>query len=374
MKIPFNIPYYSGTEFDNMTAIMQKAHYSGDGYFTKLCHDKIQNFTQCNKALLTTSCTHALEMAAILINVKEGDEIIMPSYTFVSTANAFVLRGAKIVFVDVHVDTMNINETLIEDLITSKTKAIVPVHYGGIPCNMDVIMTIAEKYDLYVIEDAAQALGSFYNGKALGTIGHLGCLSFHETKNIHCGEGGCLLINKVELIERAEIIREKGTNRSKFFRGEVDKYSWVDIGSSYLPSEINAAFLSSQLDDVLKVTQKRLIKYSNYRLLLGQLSDDKTIEFSPDNIGNGHIFFIKCKDIDERQKLINYLNEADIKALFHYIPLNSTDFGKKNSVSNSGTNQTFIESERLLRLPMYYELSFEQQNRICNEIIKFYKK
>jgi dTDP-4-amino-4,6-dideoxygalactose transaminase len=315
-------------------------------------------------------------MTAILTEIKEGDEIIMPSFTFVSTANAFVLRGAKIIFVDVRPDTMNINERLIEKVITERTKAIVPVHYAGVPCEMDTIMEIADRYNLFVIEDAAQGLMSNYKGKKLGTIGHLGCYSFHETKNYNCGEGGALLINDASFIERAEIIREKGTNRSQFFRGEVDKYSWVDLGSSYLPSELNAAYLYAQLDMAEKIDQDRLESWNYYYAKLSGLQKTGNIQLPqiPEQCKhNAHMFYIKVADLQERTKLISFLKENEVYAAFHYVPLHSSTAGTKFGAFNGIDEHTTKESERLVRLPMYYKLSNDQQNRVVALIESFYK-
>jgi dTDP-4-amino-4,6-dideoxygalactose transaminase len=360
--IPFNIPLVTGNENKLIQEAFSTNKFSGDGAFTKKCHDRLEKFTETKKALLTTSCTHATEMAAILLEIKPGDEVIMPSYTFVSTANPFALRGAKIVFVDIRPDTMNIDESKIEAAITPKTKAIVPVHYAGVSCEMDTIMEIAGRHKLWVIEDAAQGIDAYYKGKHLGTIGHLGCLSFHETKNIHCGEGGALLINDHQFIQRAEIIREKGTNRSRFLRGEVDKYTWVDIGSSYLPSELNAAFLLAQLDAVKEVTKHRKMIWNEYYQLLKPMADSGLLELPivPNgSVPNGHIFYIKLKDINQRQELINYLKVNDIYSVFHYIPLHSSEAGFKLGDFVGQDKFTTFESERLLRLPMYYDLKVQ---------------
>ncbi|KYL36917.1 dTDP-4-amino-4,6-dideoxygalactose transaminase [Pseudoalteromonas tetraodonis] len=375
--IPFNKPPYTGSEEKYLLEAARSNAMAGDGQFSKKCEDWFQKHFLVEKCLLTPNCTQALEMAAILINIKPGDEVIMPSYTFVSTANAFVLRGAKIVFVDIRKDTMNIDESLIEHAITNKTKAIVPVHYAGVACEMDVIMSIANKYNLYVIEDAAQGVMSKYKGKALGTIGHIGAFSFHETKNYTSGgEGGLILINDRSFVERAEIIREKGTNRSKFFRGMIDKYSWVDVGSSYLPSELQSAYLWGQLENAKVINDKRLSLWEQYHTGLIALSNSGLIELP--NIPqecehNAHMFYIKVKDIQTRTKLINKLKSLNITSVFHYIPLHSADAGIKFGSFTGLDNYTTNESERLLRLPMYYSLDSEQVDNICKIISNFYE-
>lgn len=375
--IPFNKPPYTGSEEKYLLEAARSNAMAGDGQFSKKCEDWFQKHFLVEKCLLTPNCTQALEMAAILINIKPGDEVIMPSYTFVSTANAFVLRGAKIVFVDIRKDTMNIDESLIEHAITNKTKAIVPVHYAGVACEMDVIMSIANKYNLYVIEDAAQGVMSKYKGKALGTIGHIGAFSFHETKNYTSGgEGGLILINDRSFVERAEIIREKGTNRSKFFRGMIDKYSWVDVGSSYLPSELQSAYLWGQLENAKVINDKRLSLWEQYHTGLITLSNSGLIELP--NIPqecehNAHMFYIKVKDIQTRTKLINKLKSLNITSVFHYIPLHSADAGIKFGSFTGLDNYTTNESERLLRLPMYYSLEPEQVDNICKIISNFYE-
>ncbi|MGD9595468.1 MAG: dTDP-4-amino-4,6-dideoxygalactose transaminase, partial [Wolinella sp.] len=328
--IPFHKSYFGGNELKYLAEALVNCQLSGDGSFTKRCHEWFETNTGTKKALLTTSCTHALEMAAILLDIKEGDEVIMPSYTFVSTANAFVLRGAKIVFVDIRPDTMSIDETKIEAAITKKTKAIVPVHYAGVACEMDVIMPIAKQYGLFVVEDAAQAITSTYKGRTPGAIGDLGTYSFHDTKNISCGEGGVLLVNNEQFVERAEIIREKGTNRSRFFRGEIDKYGWQDIGSSYLPSELNAAVLLAQLENLEKIQEKRMSLWSKYYELLKELEKKQLLELPKiptDCTHNAHIFYIKCKNIVERTNLINHLKSNQIQSAFHYVPLHSSIAG-----------------------------------------------
>ena len=376
--IPFNIPPYVGKELEYIREAMEKNHkICGDGPFTKKCNEWMEKRFNVEKVLLTTSCTHATEMAAILADIKEGDEVIAPSFTFVSTVNPFVLRGARIVFIDINPKTMNMDENLIEDAITEKTKAILPVHYAGIACNMDKIMEIAKKHNLIVIEDAAQGVMSEYKGKHLGTIGDYGCFSFHETKNYSMGEGGALLINNKKNIEKAEIIREKGTNRSRFFRGQVDKYTWVDKGSSYLPSELNAAYLYAQLENADMIYNDRMNGCKLYKELLQELEDKKLIELQyipKDCKHNAHMFYIKCKDLDERTKLIDFLKENNINAVFHYIPLHSAEAGLKFGRFNGEDKYTTKESERLLRLPLYYGLKEEDIRFIVLKIKEFYGK
>lgn len=373
--IKFNDPICIGNEIKYINEVMINKKICGDGEYTKKCNKWIEDKTNCNKALLTTSCTHALEMAAILAEIKQGDEIIMPSFTFVSTANAFVLRGAKIVFVDIRPDTMNIDEKLVEDAITEKTKAIVPVHYAGVSCEMDEIKQIAEKYKLIVVEDAAQGVMSKYKGQALGSIGDFGCYSFHETKNYSMGEGGAVLIRNGKGIERAEIIREKGTNRSQFFRGQVDKYTWVDLGSSYLPSELNAAYLYAQLEEADKINNDRLNSWKLYYEGLKFLKDKGYIElpFIPETCEhNAHMFYIKVKDLDVRTRLINYLKNSNIQSAFHYVPLHSAPAGIKFGRFYGNDNYTTKESERLLRLPMYFGLKESEIDHIINVIYRFF--
>lgn len=375
--IPFNRPPLTGNEEKYILESMRSPKISGDGDFSKRCHQWFEKNLGCQKALLTTSCTHALEMAAILLDIKEGDEVIMPSYTFVSTANAFVLRGAKIVFVDIRPDTMNIDETLIEAAITDKTKAIVPVHYAGVACEMDAIMEIANRHGLFVIEDAAQGMMSTYEGKALGTIGHLGTFSFHETKNYTSGgEGGLLIINDAHFIERAEIIREKGTNRSQFFRGMVDKYSWVDIGSSYLLNDISAAYLWGQLEEAEMIQVDRLQSWQTYWDNLTKLGLDKQLEFPviPEHTRhNAHMFYIKTADLIERTALLSYLGEHGINAVFHYVPLHSAIAGKQYSHFFGEDLFTTAQSERLIRLPIYFGIQKEEIEYIANTIAEYYQ-
>jgi dTDP-4-amino-4,6-dideoxygalactose transaminase len=373
--IPFNIPFVSGTETNRINEVFQNKSFCGDGKFSKLCNEVITKQTKSKKALLVTSCTHALEMAAILCNISPGDEVIMPSYTFVSTANAFVLRGAIIKFVDIRPDTMNINELLIENAITKKTKAIVVVHYGGVSCEMDIISGIAEAYNLVVIEDAAQCIDAFYKNKHLGSIGQFGTMSFHDTKNIHCGEGGALLVNDDKFIERAEIIREKGTDRSKYIAGLVDKYSWVDVGSSYSASELSAAFLLEQLINVEAVTNRRIALWEHYRTLLEPLEKAGKINlpFIPDQCKhNAHLFFIKCSSMEERTRLMAYLKKRNMIASFHYVPLHTSKAGRKFGEFIGNDQYTTIESGRLLRLPIYYSLDKEDVQYVCESIFSFY--
>ena len=377
IMIEFNIPPFIGTEMSYISDAINLHKICGDGKYTKLCNKWIEEKTGTTKALLTTSCTHATELAAILANIKPGDEVIVPSYTFVSTANAFVLRGATVVFVDIRPDTMNIDETLIEDAITEKTKAICPVHYAGVSCEMDTIMDIAKRHNLIVIEDAAQGVMSTYKGKALGTIGDYGCFSFHETKNYSMGEGGAILIKDKEKALKAEIVREKGTNRSQFFRGQIDKYTWVSEGSSYLPSDMNAAYLWAQLEQADKIFDDRMSTWNKYYELLSSLRDKGYIElpYVPEECGhNAHMFYIKCKDLEERTKLISHLKENGINPAFHYIPLHSAPAGLKYGRFHGEDRYTTKESERLLRLPMYYGLTFETVTLICDILHTFFSK
>ena len=375
-KIPFNKPCYTGNEDKYVLQAMRSSHMSGNGPFGQKCEKWFEEKLGCKRALLTPSCTHALEMAAMLIDIKPGDEVIMPSFTFVSTANAFVLRGAKIIFVDIRPDTMNINENLIEQAITKKTKAIVVVHYAGVSCNMDKIMKIAKKYNLFIIEDAAQGMMSFYKDKPLGTIGHLGTYSFHETKNYtSAGEGGLLIINEENFIERAEIIREKGTNRSQFFRGSVDKYTWVDIGSSYLMNDVSAAYLWGQLEKAKEILEYRLNAWEFYYKKLKKLEDDGYLELPiiPKNCKhNAHIFYIKVKNEKIRNKLLNFLKQNGILATFHYIPLHTSPAGRKYGEFRGKDVYTTKESSRLIRLPLFYGIKKEEQLFIVKNIKKFF--
>lgn len=374
--ISFNVPPYCGKEEEYVIQAMKNHKICGDGEFTKKCSKWIEEKTGTEKALLTTSCTHATEMAALLCEIKPGDEVIMPSYTFVSTADAFVLRGAKAVFVDIRPDTMNIDEKKIEAAITKRTKAIVPVHYAGVACEMDTIMDIARRHNLLVIEDAAQGVMSTYKGKALGTIGDYGCYSFHETKNYSMGEGGALLIKNADMIENAEILREKGTNRSKFFRGQIDKYTWVNYGSSYLPSELNAAYLWAELEMADEINENRLQSWNHYYSGLKELADQGRIELPtvPEGcVHNAHMFYIKAKDLEERTKLISFMKENGIGCVFHYIPLHSAPAGRKFGRFNGEDEYTTKESERLMRLPMYYGLKSDEVEKVIETIKLFYK-
>ncbi|MDD6233064.1 MAG: dTDP-4-amino-4,6-dideoxygalactose transaminase [Frisingicoccus sp.] len=372
--IQFNIPPYTGREMDYIKEAIEKRKICGDGEFTKRCNQWIEKQSGTTKALLTTSCTHATEMAAILCGIQPGDEVIMPSYTFVSTADAFVLRGAKAVFVDIRPDTLNIDEKLIENAVTEKTKAIVPVHYAGISCEMDTIMDIARKYNLKVVEDAAQGVMSYYKGQALGTIGDFGCLSFHETKNLSMGEGGALLIKDQDMIEKAEIVREKGTNRSKFFRGQIDKYTWIDAGSSYLPSELNAAYLWAQMEMAKDIYDDRMSSWNAYYEGFRDLRDKGILEIPvvPEScVHNAHMFYIKVSDLEERTKMIDYLKAHDVNAVFHYIPLHTAPAGVKYGEFRGEDRYTTKESERLIRLPLYYGLGKDVE-KVIDAVRKFY--
>lgn len=376
MKIGFNKPPCTGNEEQYVLEAIKSEKISGNGKFTQKCENWFEKSLNCKKALLTPSCTHALEMAAILLDIREGDEVIMPSYTFVSTANAFVLRGAKIVFVDIRPDTMNIDETKIEKAITKKTKVIVPVHYAGVACEMDAIMAIANKHNLYVVEDAAQAIMSFYKDKPLGTIGHLGAFSFHETKNItSAGEGGLLIVNDEKFIQRAEVIREKGTNRTQFFRGEVDKYSWVDIGSSYLMNDVSAAYLWGQIEKIDEIQKDRLHSWGLYLEGLKGLEEDGYIELPTipkECSNNAHMFYIKVKDLQTRTELIKYLKDCGVNAVFHYVPLHSSVAGGKLTRFEGNDVYSTKESERLLRLSMFYGLEQRDIKSVILGIWKFY--
>lgn len=375
MRIPFNVPPCVGNELEHIKEAIEAHKICGDGAFTKKCNKWLEDQYHTSKALLTTSCTHALEMGALLSDIKPGDEVIMPSYTFVSTADAFVLRGAKIVFVDIRPDTFNINEQLIEAAVTPKTRAIVPVHYAGVGCEMDVIMDIAKRHNLYVVEDAAQGIQSTYRGQALGTIGDFGCFSFHETKNLSMGEGGALLIKDPANVERAEIIREKGTNRSQFFRGEIDKYTWMDAGSSYLPSELNAAYLYAQLECADKIYDDRMDTWNTYYANLKELAEAGHIElpFVPEHCThNAHMFYIKAKDLDERTELMSFLKSNEVGAVFHYIPLHSAPAGRKFGEFHGEDVYTTKESERLLRLPLYYGIG-DKKYEVIERVKEFYK-
>lgn len=372
--IDFNRPAFVGTELDYMKNAIDMGKLCGDGVYTRRCSSWMQEHFDVHHVLLTTSCTHALEMAAYLSDIQPGEEVIMPSYTFVSTADAFVLRGARIVFVDIRPDTLNIDEKLIEAAITPKTRVIVPVHYAGVACEMDTIMDLAAKYNLKVIEDAAQGVSSFYKGKALGTIGDFGCYSFHETKNYTMGEGGAIVFQKDEYLERAEILREKGTDRSKFFRGQVDKYRWMSYGSSYLPSELNAAYLYGQLESSELIQNKRMAIFDYYHKNLRHLADEGKIEqpVIPDGCShNAHMYYFKVRDMETRDRLIRWLREHGIQSVFHYVPLHSSPAGKKFGRFCGEDVYTTRESERLLRLPMYYNLDMEDVKRIVDTINSF---
>lgn len=374
--INFNVPPFTGKELEYMKEAIENQKICGDGPFTKKCHEWIERQTGTTKCLLTTSCTHATELAALLAEIKEGDEVILPSYTFVSTADAFVLRGAKVVFVDIRPDTMNIDENLIEDAITERTKAIVPVHYAGVGCEMDEIMEIARKYHLMVIEDAAQGIMASYKGKPLGTFGEFGCFSFHETKNFSMGEGGALLIRDEKYIEMAEIFREKGTDRSKYYRGQIDKYRWQNYGSSYLPSDMNAAYLYAQLELAEEITKARLDRWQEYQEQLSPLAEEGKIElpYIPEHCThNAHMFYLKTRDMEERTRLIDFLKERGVWAVFHYVPLHSAPAGMKFGRFHGEDKYTTKESERLLRLPMYYTLKAEEVEYITEQVKMFYR-
>lgn len=375
-KIPFNHPCVTGKELPLLRQVLKNRRLSGDNAFTKKCHEWFETRLSCKKALLTTSCTHALDMAAMLAGIKLGDEVIMASYAFTSTANAFALRGAKIVFVDIRPDTMNIDETLIEKAITKKTRVIVALHYAGVPCAMEPILKLARRHKLIVVEDAAQALLSKYKDRFAGTMGQFGTFSFHETKNVTCGEGGALLINDTAFTERAEILREKGTNRAKFFRGEIDKYSWVDIGSSYLPSELNAAYLYAQLPQAEAINAQRLKIWNFYRDALLPLAQSGLVElpYVPEDCEhNGHLFYLKTRDLAERTALIRHLAGKGIMTVFHYVPLHSSKAGRAFARFCGKDKFTTRESERLLRLPLFYGLSVKKARRVTEEIFRFYK-
>lgn len=371
MDIPFNKPYMTGKELWYVSQAHANGHLAGDGIFTKKCNAWLEQRIGCRKALLTHSCTAALEMAAILAQIRPGDEIIMPSYTFVSTANAFALRGGVPVFVDIRPDTFNIDETLIEAAITSKTRAIVAVHYAGVSCEMDTIMAIAERHGLLVIEDAAQGIMSTYKGRPLGSIGHLGALSFHETKNIISGEGGALLVNDPSFSEQAEIIREKGTNRSLFFRGQVDKYTWVELGSSYLPSELIAAFLWAQMEEANVITRRRLDIWNTYHASLEEWEAQGNIRrpiIPPDCAHNAHMYYLLLPDLNKRSRFIDALRQKGIGTVFHYVPLDSSPMGEKHGRKSGKLTQTRLLSERLVRLPLWLGLE-EHQNEVIGHII-----
>lgn len=377
IMIYFNVPPYVGKEFEYMKEAVENHKICGDGVFTKKCNAWLEKRFMVNKVLLTTSGTAALEMAALLCDLEAGDEVILPSYTFSSTATAFVLAGAKLVFVDIRPDTMNIDENKIEKAITNRTKAICVMHYAGVSCEMNKIMSIAHKYNLFVIEDAAQAIMSSYEGQSLGTIGDFGCFSFHETKNYSMGEGGAILINNKKYVEKAEIIREKGTNRSQFFRGEVAKYNWVDYGSSYLPSDLNAAYLWAQLQDADEIYFNRIQTWNRYDREFKKLADKKLIDVPviPENcVHNAHMYYIKCLDLTVRTEFINYMASQDILCTFHYIPLHNSPAGKKYGIFVGEDMYTTKESDRLVRLPLYYKLEIKDQEYVIEKVLNFFEK
>ena len=378
MSTPFNKPFIIGPELEYIADAVARGHLSGDGHYTKLCHRWLEEQLGAKRALLTHSCTAALEMAAILCDIQPGDEVIMPSYTFVSTANAFVLRGGVPVFVDIRPDTLNLDEKLIEAAITPKTRAIVPVHYAGVACEMDAIMAIARRHNLLVVEDAAQAVQAEYKGRRPGAIGDLGCLSFHETKNVISGEGGALLINNPDLIERAEIIREKGTNRSKFFRGEVDKYTWVDIGSSFLPSELIGAFLWAQLQHAGEISNRRRQLCALYQNALQDLADAGLLQLpqpEPEGVaGNGHMFYLFTRTAAERGALLAHLKNAGVHAVFHYVPLHSSPAGRKFGRTAGALPVTEDLAERLVRLPLFFNLDTAAARDIAGHVRSFFKR
>ena len=374
--INFNVPPYAGDELEYIRQAIESKKICGDGEFTKKCNAWMEEKFNAQKVLLTTSGTTALDMAMLLCDLNPGDEVILPSYTFSSTATSAVLAGAKLVFVDVRPDTMNIDETKIEAAITDKTKVIVAMHYAGVACEMDTIMDIAKRHNLMVVEDAAQGVMSTYKGKALGTIGDFGCYSFHETKNYSMGEGGALVINNADYNERAEILREKGTNRAKFFRGQVDKYTWVDFGDSYLPSELNAAYLWAQLQCADKINDNRLATWDKYYKAFKPLADDGKVELPviPEGcVHNAHMFYLKCKNLEERTEFIKHMKENEILCTFHYVPLHSAPAGLKFGRFDGEDEYTTSESERLVRLPMYYGLDNEDRNKVINKVLEFFE-
>jgi dTDP-4-amino-4,6-dideoxygalactose transaminase len=375
--IPFNRPHSTGMEIVYAAAAQRNYHLSGDGPFTKRCHQWIEEHTGCAKALLTHSCTSALDMAALLLDIKSGDEVILPSYTFVSTANAFVLRGAVPVFVDIREDTLNLDERLIEDAITTRTRAIVPVHYAGVSCEMDSIMAIAGRHDLKVVEDAAQGIMAGYKNRALGAIGDLGSFSFHETKNIISGEGGSLLVRDAELVQRAEIMREKGTDRGRFFRGEVDKYTWQDVGSSFLPNEITAAFLWAQLEEAQRITSERVVIWRRYHAMLEPLERQGLLRrpvVPVDCQHNGHMYYVLLAPEIDRQQVLDGLKQNGIGAVFHYVPLHSSPAGRRYGRAHGELELTTTLSQRLVRLPMWFGLNEMQQARACEILTALLKK
>lgn len=375
--IHFNVPPYVGTEFTYMQQAVQNHKICGDGPFTKMCDEWIQNRFGAKKAMLTTSGSSALDMAALLCDIKPGDEVILPSYTFSSTANAFVLAGAKLVFVDIRPDTMNIDENKIEDAVTEKTRVIVPVHYAGVACEMDAIMNIAKKHHLKVVEDAAQGVMSTYKGKALGTIGDFGCFSFHETKNYSMGEGGAILINDEACIEKAEVLREKGTNRSQFYRGQVAKYNWVDFGDSYLQSDLNAAYLWAQLEIADEINNNRLKTWNEYWKAFLPLAEQGLVQLPtvPEGcVHNAHMFYLKCCDLDTRQAYIDYMKKNDVLCVFHYVPLHSAPAGIKFGRFNGEDLYTTAESDKLVRLPMYYNIDKTDLDKVIELTLLFFNR
>ncbi|OBH58743.1 dTDP-4-amino-4,6-dideoxygalactose transaminase [Mycobacterium sp. E2479] len=376
MRIPFNKPSVVGSELTYVGQAVAGGHASGDGPFTKSAQALLEKAFGARRVLLTTSCTAALELAALLCDLRPGDEVIVPSYTFVSTANAFVLRGAKPVFVDVRPDTHNIDERLIEQAITARTRAIFPIHYAGVACEMDAIMDIAGRHNLLVVEDAAQGVYARYKDRWLGTIGHLGCYSFHETKNFSCGEGGALVINDPAIEQRAEILREKGTNRSQFLRGQVDKYTWVDVGSSYLPSDMLAAFLMGQLENMEKITRRRGEIFARYAAILAPLVQRGLIRIPvapPHCTPNYHMFYVLTADIGERTALIDHLRAAGVLAVFHYVPLHSSPFAQSLDVPQRHLPRTDEVSARLVRLPMYFDLTDQEVEEVAGLVLDFYQ-
>ncbi len=375
--IHFNIPPFVGTEYKYIQEAVENHKICGDGPFTKKCDEWLETRFKANKVLLTTSGSTALDMAAFLCDIKTGDEVILPSFTFSSTANSFVLAGARLVFVDIRPDTMNIDEKKIEEAITDRTKAICVVHYAGVACEMDTIMEIAFKHNLFVVEDAAQGVMSTYKGKALGTIGDFGCYSFHETKNYSMGEGGAIVINNSKYIERAEILREKGTNRAQFFRGQVAKYNWVDFGDSYLQSDLNAAYLWAQLEVADDINNNRLATWNEYRRAFKPLEDQGVIELPtvPEGcVHNAHMFYIKCKDLETRQAYIKYMKDNDVLCTFHYVPLHSAPAGLKFGRFHGVDKYTTAESDRLVRLPMYYNIAKDDLAQVIEKTLDFFAK
>jgi dTDP-4-amino-4,6-dideoxygalactose transaminase len=376
VRIPFNKPSIVGNELDYISQAVLGGHLAGDGKFTALCNEWLERRLGAGRVLLTTSCTHALEMAALLCDIQPGDEVILPSYTFVSTANAFVLRGAKPVFVDIREDTLNIDESSIEEAVSDRTKVVVPVHYAGVSCEMDTIMDVARRHGLMVVEDAAQAVDARYKGRFLGTIGDIGTLSFHETKNFTSGEGGAIVLNDEQLIERAEILREKGTNRSQFFRGEIDRYTWVDHGSSYLPSEVVAAFLYAQLEEVNAITRRRHAIYDYYSQKLAPLEERGMVRlpYCPAEAEhNAHMYYLIVDDVDTRTRLIASLREVGIHAVFHYVPLHSSPMGQRFGYRDGDLPNTERISQRLVRLPFYYSLTRGEQDEVVRQIERFFR-